>query len=257
MKLPVIFVAIGGLAASPAYAQEVYVSGSIGLNAQSDSDNEGEFTDAFNVGNSDGALPTGAELPAGTPVGWTTELDDGIALSGEIGVKFDNGFRVGLEYAYTESDVNTHRGVFAGDTVIDDLDVSVLTGDAELTGATVGQIVGDGQGSINNNTIFLNAYYDFDLGSTFEPYVGGGIGLADVDVVYVPSGVGIVDDSESKFAYQLIAGANLKISEKSSIFAQYSYRETSDVDVAVDLIPARLDIENQQSIFAIGFKQAF
>ncbi len=57
------FAALAALSA-PAAAQQ-YVSGSVGLNMQTDSDNEGAFSRDFVTG--DGvAVPPGAVLPAGT-----------------------------------------------------------------------------------------------------------------------------------------------------------------------------------------------
>lgn len=32
--------------------------------------------------------------------------------------------------------------------------------------------------SVRNQNVMLNAYYDFNTGTKFTPYVGGGIGLA-------------------------------------------------------------------------------
>lgn len=215
LKLLAAAVALTALPAT-AQAQEWYVSAGGGLDIQSDSSNSGELTADFETGNGAPAVPTGTVLPAGTPVGWNTEIDNGFALSGEIGLRFDPGIRLGLEVSYTDADVATHAGVTVGGTNIDGVDAAVLTGSVDQLGATVGQVVADGQGRIKTLSGFANAYYDFNAEGTFQPYVGGGIGISSVDVRYNPSGVPIVDDSSTRFAYQLMAGATFRVTLQST-----------------------------------------
>ncbi|MEM1105169.1 MAG: outer membrane beta-barrel protein [Pseudomonadota bacterium] len=240
--------------AGTASAQDWYVSGSIGINAQSDSDNSGA-TDAFTTGNlGDGST---LDVAAGTDYGWKTEFDSGLSLAGEVGLKTAGGLRGGLELVYTNADVDTHTGVTLGGGSIDAVDAAALTGDAEAIGASVAAVVADGQGDITTTGIFANVYYDFDTGNQFVPYVGAGIGFVDVDVEYSPSGVGIIDDGETKFAYQLRAGAGFEVSENVEVFGEYTYRASDDIEVNNDLFPGTLDIENQQNLFSVGVRYTF
>lgn len=240
-----------------ASAQEWYAGGYIGTNVQSDSDNSGQLTSDFTTGNGAPAVPTGTVLESGTPVGWSTEFDTGVAYGIEAGLRYDNGFRSGVEIALTSADVDSHEGVNVGGAGLDGVDAAVLTGSAEQLGASVGAVVADGRGDIENLAVFANAYYDFNRDGQFQPYVGGGIGFSQVDVTYNPSGVGIVEDDETKFAYQLRAGATYKVTDNFEGYAEYTYRATDDVEVDVDLFPGTLDIENRQNLFTVGVRYRF
>lgn len=253
------FVALGAIALIPvaAAAQDWYVGGYIGSNMQSDSDNSGQLTSDFTTGNGAPAVPTGTVLPEGTSVGWSTEFDTGVAYGIEAGLRYDNGLRSGIEISLTSADVDTHEGVNVGGAGIDGVDAAVLTGSAEPLGATVGAVVADGRGDIENLAVFANAYYDFNRDGAFQPYVGAGLGFSQVDVTYNPSGVGIVDDGETKFAYQLRAGATYRFSDTLEVYGEYTYRATDDVEVDVDLFPGTLNVENQQNLFAVGIRYRF
>ena len=242
------------LVAVPATAQDWYVSGAIGINAQNDSDNSGS-TGAFTTGNlGDG---TTLDVAAGTPYGWSTEFESGLALSGEVGYRYTDNVRVGVEIAYNEADVDTHTNVTLGGGSIDAVDAAAVAGSADPLGATVADVVADGRGDITSTAVFLNGYYDFNAGGAFQPYLGAGIGLASVDAVYNPSGVGIIDDGETKFAYQLKAGVSAQITDTIDVFGEYAYRATDDIDVNNDLFPGNLGIENQNNIFVVGARFRF
>jgi len=253
------FAAIAAFTLAPAgaFAQEWYAGGYFGLNLQGDSDNRGQLTSDFSTGNGAPTIPTETVLAQGTSVGWTTDFDSGVAYGVEAGLRFDNGFRSGVEISLTQADVDTHEGVNVGGAVIDGVDAAVLTGSAEPLGATVGEVVSDGRGDIENLAVFANAYYDFNRDGQFQPYVGAGIGFSDVNVTYNPSGVGIVDDGETKFAYQLRAGATYQFSEQVEAYAEYTYRATEDAQVNVDLFPGALDIENEQNLLTVGVRYRF
>lgn len=241
---------------SAAHAQDWYAGGSLGILMQDDSDNSGT-TGAFTTGNGAPAVPNGTAVAAGTPYGWNTEFDDGMAISAEVGMRYGGGLRSGLELAYTKSDVERHSGVTLGGTVIDGVDAAVLTGSATQLGATVGAVVADGRGDITNTALFANLYYDFAMGGAFEPYVGAGIGFAQVDVDYSPSGVGIINGDDTAFAWQLKGGVTWKIDPSWEAYGEYAYRQTDDLSFDNQLFPGSLDIENTQSIFSAGVRFRF
>ena len=242
-----------GLAGTAA-AQDWYVSGSIGVAQQSDSDNSGS-ADAFTTGN----LGDGSTLPveAGTPYGWQTEFDSGLSIAGELGARVSPSIRAGVELSYTQADVDTHNGVFLADIDLTDVDAAALAGAPDPLGVSVGDLVADGQGELTTLSVFANAYYDFNTGGQIQPYVGAGIGFMDVDVEYAPSGVGIIDDGETVLAWQVKAGASFQVSDQWDIFGEYTYRQSDDIETENSLFPGTLDIENQQNVFAIGARYTF
>jgi len=242
--------------AGVASAQQ-YVSGSAGFNFQADSDNSGAFSRDFVTGNGV-AVPAGATLPEGTSVGWTTEFDTGLFLSAAYGWRLNDSFRVEGEISYTSADVETHTGVTAGGSALGGADAAVLiTGSAPL-GVTVADLVADGQGEITTVGYAVNGYYDFPIeGTAFTAYIGGGLGIAEVEVDYSPSATQIVSDQEMVGFYQLMAGGSYAVSENTELYGGYRWRQSGDAETQSSLIPANLDVENASHIIEAGVRYSF
>jgi len=242
--------------ASPALAQdyEWYAAGYFGVSTQDDSNNSGP-TGRFTTGNlGDG---TTLAVASGTPYGWQTEFDNGQALGAEIGVRYENGLRISGELSFTKSDVDTHSMVTLGGGDIGALDAAALAGSPDPLGVSIMDLVADGQGEITSTSFMMNAYYDFDTGGALTPYLGAGLGFSSIDVTYAPSGVGIIDDGETAFTYQLGAGVSYALSDTWDVYAEYKYRATDDIEAKNDLFPGTLDIENQQSLLVVGASYKF
>lgn len=253
VKMTSILVA-GAALSGVAAAQEYYVGGSIGISQQNDSDNSG-VTGAFTTGNlGDGST---LDVASGTPYGWNTEFDNGTAFSAEFGARYGSGFRGGVEFVYSQADVDTHTGVTLGGGSIDAVDAAAIAGSPTALGATVAAVVADGQGDITNTGLFANGYYDFNQAGAFQPYLGAGIGFVSVDVNYQPSGITVIDDSETKFGYQIKAGATWQLEGQWELFGEYAYRATEDVELDNQLFPGTLEIENTQNVFSIGARYKF
>lgn len=236
-----------------AQAEGPYVGVSGGIALPEDSANSGEF---------DAAVPATDDfdaIPAQTPLGWKTEFDNGFAIGGQVGYAFENGFRVELEGAYTQYDVDTHSGLTVGGANIDGVDVAVLTrGTPDAANPTVGAVIADGQGEVTNFGLFGNVFYDIETGSGFKPYVGAGAGYQWVDVEYAPSGVDVGNDNDGVFAYQLMAGASFDLTDTFELFGQYTYRGSfEDAEIPLNLVPATLGIESSQSIISAGLRFGF
>ena len=258
MRLGVIAAAsvIGALLAAPGHAQGFYVSGTVGAAMQSDSDNSGATSVDFVTGNG-GALPAGTPIASGTPVGWKTEFDNGMSYSAAAGYQYSPAFRAEVQLAMSKADVDTHKSVTLGGGSIDALDAGALTGSADTLGVTVAAVVADGRGDIKTTALFLNGYYDFANESGLTPYVGAGIGYAKTDVTFNPSGVGIVDDDDNGFAYQVMAGVTYSFDARWDVFGQYTYRSVEDGKYKVDLFPANLEVENKSNLIEVGVRYRF
>lgn len=257
MQLKSIISAIAGVAvmAGVAQAQDNYVSLSGGLSIQDNSNNAGNFNGVFTTG-AGTTIPGGTALPANAPVSWATQFNNGFVVNGAYGRRFGN-LRGEIEVGYQSSGVQSHGNVRAGGIALANEDAGVLiTGSANL-GTTVGTLVADGQGDLNTLFLMANMYYDLDTGTAFKPYVGVGAGVGFVDVAYSPSGVGIIDDNTTSFAYQAMAGVAYEISPMVEIFAGYRYRATLDAEVDVSLFPATLEIENRSSNVEGGIRVSF
>jgi opacity protein-like surface antigen len=232
-----------------AWAQ-TYGGVSGGVTLPEDSPNRGQTTTAI------AASPTFPAIPNGTPVEWTTEFDRGYNVSAYLGHRFEGGFRVEGEFNYSRSGIDSHRGVTVGGTNIDALDASVLTRGPTL-GTTVGTLVDSGIGSQRSYGAFANAYYDFNAGNAFQPYVGAGLGVQRVRFDYRPSNVDVGQGSDTNLAWQLMAGATYRINPSFEVFGQYNYRDAGRTNIALDLIPADLSARSRQSIVSLGLRIPF
>lgn len=254
-KLCLIAAGTAALAAFPtaAMAEGVYVGVGAGVSLPGDSKNRGAFNNPVP------ATPDFGAIPADTPLAWDTDFDTGLALSGQIGYKFDNGFRLEVEGAYSRYDVAGHSGLTVGGANIDGVDVAVLTrGAANAANPTVGAVIADGQGRVSNFGLFANVFYDIDTGTAFKPYVGAGAGVNWVDVNYRPSNVQVGSGNEAGIAYQLMAGASFELSPRAELFGQYTYRANANrADIDLTLLPATLGVQNHQSVLTAGLRFKF
>jgi opacity protein-like surface antigen len=242
--------AFAALAFTASAQAQTYVGVSVGGTLPEDSKNRGEFTAEVPATT---VAPIYPAIPSGTELGWRTEFDTGYNISGQVGHRFTGGLRVEGEFNYSRSGVKTHRGVTVGGANIDTVDASVLTRGA-TAGATVGTVVDSGVGKQESYGVFLNGFYDFNSGGSFQPYVGAGIGGQKVKFDYRPSNVDVGQGKDTNFAWQLTAGATYKIGPGMEIFGQYNYRDAGKTKMELDLLPADLDAKSKQSIISLGLR---
>ena len=62
----------------------------------------------------------------------------------------------------------------------------------------------------------INGYYDFDFGSAFTPYLGVGIGLADIE-----------NAKDIEFALNLSVGVNYAITQRAYLGVKGEYHRIS------------------------------
>lgn len=244
--------------AGAALAQEPsknYVTLSGGVSLLMDSENEGAFNGAFTTGEGT-TIPSGVVLPDGTPVGWTTDFDTGYSIGAAIGRRY-GAIRGELEVAWQRNGVEAHYDVVAGGIPLADEDAGVLITGSSNIGASVADVVSAGEGNVRTIFVMANAIYDFRNSSPVTPYIGAGAGVGFVDVNFAPSGVTIIDDNATEFAWQVMAGASWRMTESTEIYAGYRYRATSDASVSADLFSANLGIENKASLVEAGLRWSF
>lgn len=103
----------------------------------------------------------------------------------------------------------------------------------------------------------VNGYYDFDIESAFTPYVGGGIGIANVSINDLAVlGIPLADDDDTVFAYQFGAGVGYEISPTLTLTADYRYFATADGEFT-DAGGFLFDAEYSNSTFLVGARATF
>lgn len=148
------------------------------------------------------------------------DYDNGIGVYTALGYAFGNNWRTELEFSYRNND-------------IDQIDPD----GAGFAGIPSGSISGD----TTSIAIMLNVLRDFDLGSNFTPYIGGGVGFADVDHDIVGTAAPGAPTSpfslaygpnKRLFAYQGIAGVGYALAEDLTLDLSYRFFGTEKENVA-------------------------
>ena len=161
-----------------------------------------------------GSVGAGAALlnDTSTSVGGvslSTEYSTGFLITGAVGRFFDR-FRGELELNYMQSD-------------LDKITVSGF--------GVAGSVSADGD--VSATSLMVNGYYEFDTGTAWSPYLGGGIGGANVSVNDVgANGVTLLDDSATVLAYQAKAGIAYRFNENIDGTFGYRYFATDDLDMS-------------------------
>ena len=154
-----------------------YVSGGVGVSFLSDSD-----TTFFDIN--------------GDPIDTVIEFDSGYALSGAMGYRFRNDFRVEGEIGYRHHKVD--KIVFGGSLPEHD--------------------------EITNLSLMANAYRDFQTARGFTPYLGAGLGIGRVKANWTDGGT----NHDTVFAYAAMAGVSVPVADSTSLTIEYKYLGTQD-----------------------------
>jgi opacity protein-like surface antigen len=81
----------------------------------------------------------------------------------------------------------------------------------------------------------FNGYYDLKISSSITPFLGIGAGFSFVDIDKD------IDDYDSVFAYQLIAGVGFDIHNKLKLDLSYKYFATTTPSLEIKGISYNLD----------------
>lgn len=143
-------------------------------------------------------------------------LDDSDIESpgGDVNSDFDDGFGVGIAYGRWFDSQRHWRG---------ELELAYRENDVdEVSGVNA-------DGEFNALTGMLNAYYDFTPDARLSPYVGVGVGYADIEADGVAlAGPGGLDDDDQVFAWQAMAGANYTLTDTVDLFGELRYLGSDD-----------------------------
>jgi len=91
---------------------------------------------------------------------------------------------------------------------------------------------GQDAGEVRVYSLMKNFHLDLARRGQFRPYIGLGIGGGVLDADADLGGNSVTVDDEGSFAYQIIGGAAVNISDLASIYAEYRYFSLTSLDVA-------------------------
>lgn len=137
------------------------------------------------------SVTSGTSLGSQYSANATNEYKAGFKVSGMVGREFGNGFRLQVEGFFARAEVSklTYNGITSSALQgVDVEDVNIpVSGPADQFGAMV------------------NVWYDFNEGSRWRPFIGGGLGFVQVDWGGVDYEVGALEQSIANQA--ALAGA--------------------------------------------------
>ncbi len=146
-----------------------------------------------------------------------TELDPGYGLAGGIGYDYGTfggrfGARVEFELSYRENEVDVH------------------------TANTVSGPLPGSNGDPSTLAIMVNTFLDYPTQTAFTPYLGVGLGMANVHYTRYSSNLtgDVLDDDDDAFAYQFLAGTSYQLTEQIDLTADYRYFEVDKVEITTE-----------------------
>ncbi len=157
------------------------------------------------------------------------DFETGFGVAGYAGYKWSFGVRTELEVGYRDNDVDTLSG----------------TGTAGSNGES------------NAWSVMGNVVYDIPTGTRFTPYVGAGIGYADIDF----NSIGTVfttqalDGGDEDFAYQAIAGVSYDLTREIAVNLDYRYFAALDPEIELTGgTSANVDYNNHTVMVGLRYK---
>jgi outer membrane protein OmpA-like peptidoglycan-associated protein len=169
------------------------------------------------------------------------------APAGNIYIGYDFGaIRADLEGSFRQNDIGTTKLSY---------DSFQLNRFVTVPGARNQKI--DVKGHERTIGLMANVYYDFEFGSPFVPYVGGGIGVGFNNwKVKVKDANFDFDYDSPLFAYQGIAGVSYYITPKLAVNVEYRYFGETDASFTSGGTKVKLDAPAHHTILA-GVKYVF
>jgi len=164
-------------------------------------------------------------------------------------LEFDTGFNVGLAGGY-------------------DYGMTRLEAEIAYRMNDVDQINSEGEtfsvdGDISALSFMLNGYLDLVTGSPVTPYIGAGLGVANVAAnrvkVNVP-GIGelsFIDDDDTVFAYQFSAGIAFALDRSMALDLGYRYFATLEPEFDDELAFGGLEAEYNSHNVSLGLRINF
>ena len=121
-----------------------------------------------------------------------------------------------------------------------------------------GGINAGADGDLSTLNVFLNGYYEIDIFGIVTPYAGVGVGYGTVSLdLKNLNGTLVVDDDDTVYSYQLMAGAAINVTENLSITGEYRYYDTiTDAELTLSNAPGLIknsDIRSHELRFGLRY----
>jgi outer membrane protein OmpA-like peptidoglycan-associated protein/opacity protein-like surface antigen len=146
------------------------------------------------------------------------DADTGYDFGGVVGYDF-GGFRLESEVSYREADLEQTNVGAVG------IPLNALTPPTVRAGSYATA------GDANALSFMVNGLLDFGDDDGIQGFVGGGVGVARVDVQNILATPSWLDDSDTGFAWQALAGIRAPLSDSWDVGLKYRFFNAPDVDL--------------------------
>jgi opacity protein-like surface antigen len=153
-----------------------------------------------------------------------TAFKTGFVLGGNAGIEWGNGLRTELELSYRQHSSHKHAHLKTHYSI----GYSTTSGDGGApyrVHTTLASRNSDVPANVRLRawSLMANAWYDFDLGLPITPYIGGGVGLAQVKISGSLADTTLFEKNDEVFAWQAGAGFSIPITDATKVFVDYRY----------------------------------
>lgn len=199
-------------------------------------------------------------LPRGAVAGFDSEFDFGRFANLAAGLHLTKNFRVEAEVSYLQHDVDMFRAF-----QIENQDFNVKDEEdpdqpymSDPLDIDLNRLITDRQGRIETKATFANSFLDLPIkGRAIKPYIGAGIGVAQIDVDYRPGGLRVIDDSQTQMAYQVMIGATYAVRGQMDMVINARYRGLEGAEFDSSILPKELDLSGEGVVAEFGFRHNF
>jgi outer membrane autotransporter protein len=174
------------------------------------------------------------------------DIDDVPSSLLSLEAEFDTGFNLGVAAGYDFGAARLEAEVAYRQNDVDKINAQANIPEIDL----VGSGSADGDGDVSATSLLVNAYWDIPTGSPVTPYVGGGVGFANISANDVEvEGIDVADDDDNVFAYQLAAGIAFEINPNLALDLGYRYFATEDPEIE----DAEIEYETHNATLGLRF----
>jgi OOP family OmpA-OmpF porin len=187
----------------------------------------------------------GAPALAADPTGFYVGIGGGINHAQDSDVEIGLGGGVGFKINNIESKMGWAGHAFAGYNFGGPrLELELAYRNNKVKNSELPT----GNERIQSGALMANFIYEFFSDATVSPYLGIGAGAAYI------KGKGVIDDSDVAFAYQGIAGVNVKVTPNVVLSADYRYFRTADPQLKENGVSADFDYVNHTGMVGLAYR---
>ncbi|MEO1243336.1 MAG: OmpW family outer membrane protein [Pseudomonadota bacterium] len=100
-------------------------------------------------------------------------------------------------------------------------------------------------------SFMTNGYADFNNRSRFTPYIGAGVGVAQIKGD-INAGANLLDDTATAFAIQGIGGVDIEVTENASLFADLRYFRAIGTTMTLTGSAGSGDVDVEYDAYTVG-----